>query len=109
MTGADTDNAFKITPGGTITQIIDAAGDGTGNVLARHAAAAGATWLTLRPNEVGDSWGQRLMLAVAEASEGGLAAWSGRIGAIHGWRSRDRLNRVRHDLCVSNEPYRVRG
>ena len=62
----------------------------------RCAAAAGATWLTLRPNEVGDSWGQRLILTVAEASEGGLAAWSGQIGAIHSWRSLYRLNRVGH-------------
>jgi len=33
VTGADSDNAFKITPGGTITQIIDGTGDGAGKTL----------------------------------------------------------------------------
>ena len=31
--GASSDNAFKITPGGVISQIIDATGDGAGNTL----------------------------------------------------------------------------
>jgi hypothetical protein len=33
VTGEDSDNAFQITPGGTITQIIDQTGDGLGNTL----------------------------------------------------------------------------
>jgi hypothetical protein len=33
VTGHNTDNAFKITPGGVITEIIDATGDGAGNIL----------------------------------------------------------------------------
>ncbi|MCH8170309.1 MAG: SBBP repeat-containing protein [Bacteroidetes bacterium] len=33
VTGFNTDNAFKITPGGVITEIIDATGDGAGNPL----------------------------------------------------------------------------
>ncbi len=33
LTGAQTDNAFKIGPGGTITEIIDSTGDGSGNSL----------------------------------------------------------------------------
>jgi len=33
VTGGDSDNAFKITPGGVITEIIDHTGDGTGNTL----------------------------------------------------------------------------
>jgi len=33
VTGQNSDNAFKITPGGAITQIIDATGDGVGNTL----------------------------------------------------------------------------
>ncbi len=32
-------------------------------------------------------------IVVAEASEAGLAPWSGQIGAIHGGRGRSRLNR----------------
>jgi len=31
--GRGSDNAFKIAPGGAITEIIDATGDGTGNTL----------------------------------------------------------------------------
>jgi len=31
--GEFSDNAFKITPGGTITKIIDSTGDGSGNTL----------------------------------------------------------------------------
>jgi len=33
VTGASSDNAFKITPDGTITEIIDSTGDGGGNIL----------------------------------------------------------------------------
>ena len=33
VTGANTNNAFKIAPDGTITEIIDASGDGAGNEL----------------------------------------------------------------------------
>ena len=33
VTGYDSDNAFRITPAGTITKIVDASGDGTGNTL----------------------------------------------------------------------------
>jgi len=33
VSGFLTDNAFKITPGGTITEIIDSTGDGVGNIL----------------------------------------------------------------------------
>ena len=33
VAGYISDNAFKITPGGVITQIIDSTGDGVGNTL----------------------------------------------------------------------------
>ncbi len=33
VAGASSDNAFRITPVGTITEIIDASGDGAGNTL----------------------------------------------------------------------------
>jgi len=33
LAGRDSDNAFKITPGGVITEIIDATGDGAGKSL----------------------------------------------------------------------------
>jgi len=33
VAGNNSDNAFKITPGGVITEIIDATGDGAGNAL----------------------------------------------------------------------------
>ena len=44
MTGFDSDNAFKITPGGGITEIIDSTGDGGANALdgARNIAVDGA-------------------------------------------------------------------
>lgn len=38
--GASTDNAFKVTSGGTITEIIDGAGDGGGNTLNEARAVA---------------------------------------------------------------------
>jgi hypothetical protein len=76
----------------------------------RCAAAVGAAWLTRRPNEgwsrragIGvevDTARKRAGSVVAEASEAGLAPWSGRIGAIHGSpdvrRDPSRLNRVGH-------------
>ena len=33
VAGFSSDNVFQITPGGTITEIIDATGDGAGNLL----------------------------------------------------------------------------
>jgi hypothetical protein len=33
VTGHGSDNAFKVTPGGTITEIIDSTGDRSGNTL----------------------------------------------------------------------------
>ncbi len=40
VTGFYSDNAFKVTPGGVITEIIDATGDGAGNTLDRPGAVA---------------------------------------------------------------------
>jgi ABC-type branched-subunit amino acid transport system ATPase component len=33
VTGLESDNAFKVTPAGTVTQLIGPTGDGVGNVL----------------------------------------------------------------------------
>ena len=35
IAGFSSDNAFRVTPAGTITEIIDSAGDGIGNLLDR--------------------------------------------------------------------------
>jgi DNA-binding beta-propeller fold protein YncE len=40
VAGANSDNAFKVMPGGLITEIIDATGDGAGNPLDLPAAIA---------------------------------------------------------------------
>ena len=40
VTGRNTNTAFQITPGGEVTEIIDAAGDGAGNPLTAPGYAA---------------------------------------------------------------------
>ena len=46
VTGRDSDNAFKITPGGVITEIIDITGDGAGNVYVTGAGSENAFKIT---------------------------------------------------------------
>ena len=54
MAGTVSDNAFKITPAGVVTQIIDFTGDGAGNTL-NGAIGIAVDATAIRPRPAGRS------------------------------------------------------
>ena len=67
--------------------------------LQRRFACRRSPWCASRFHVLGaeiDAARKRAGFVVPEATEAGLAPWSGQIDVIHGGRGRSRLNRVGH-------------